>query len=105
MTSFGLRFRPETLAELREVTSWYEAASAGLGAEFQQEFFTELDRLASATTVHRSLYRDFRRVAMPRFPYFIYFKVENGTVVIFLLIHNARDPAAAKQLLGERGAP
>ncbi len=48
------------------------------------------------------LYRDFRRVTMPRFPYLIYFKVEADTAVIFLLIHCARDPAAARALLRQR---
>ena len=102
MTPLATRFRPDLLTDLREVMAWYEAASPGLGAEFQQAFFAELDRIATAPLTHRVLYRDFRRAIMPRFPYLIYFKVEAATVVIFLLIHSARDPAAARSMLRGR---
>ncbi len=102
MTPLALRFRPDLLTDLRESIAWYDIASPGLGAEFQQAFFAELNRIASTPLIHRVLYRDFHRVTMPRFPYLIYFKVEADTAVIFLLIHCACDPAAARALLRQR---
>ena len=102
MTPQALRLRPDLLADLREAVAWYEAASPGLGAKFQQAFFTELDHIASTSQSYRTLYRDFRRAIMPRFPYLIYFKVEANTAIIFLLIHSARDPAVTRPILRQR---
>jgi plasmid stabilization system protein ParE len=102
MMPLAVRLRPDVLSDLRDATAWYEAASPGLGAEFQQAFFDELERIAAAPLMHRALYRDFRRLVMPRFPYLIYFRVEADGVVIYLLIHSARDPVLLRSLLSQR---
>ena len=52
--------------------------------------------------IYRKIYRDFRRVLLARFPYVLYFLLERDAVVIFLLIHGARDPALTHRLLRER---
>ena len=50
----------------------------------------------------RKVYKDFRRVLLRRFPYFLYFRIDGDTTVFFLLFHCARHPKGLRGELRER---
>lgn len=48
---------------------------------------------------------EFRRRLLRRFPYAIYFGIENDTIVVFGLFHCARNPRTIRAQLQDRDAP
>lgn len=97
-----LRLRPELLDDVAETFAWYENTATGLGHEFLRSYFAALSVLTRQPTLSRKIHRGFRRVLLGRFPYAIYFRLEQKYVVAFLLVHGARDPAAIRITLRER---
>lgn len=48
------------------------------------------------------VYKEFRRRLLGRFPYAVYFMVEDDQIVVFGLFHCARDPRTIRANLRER---
>lgn len=103
--TYALRLRPELLDDAEEAFAWHEAAATGLGHDFLRAYFAALAGAQRLTLLHRKVYGDFRRALLSRFPYALYFRVETRTVVVFLLIHGARDPAFVRGSLRSRNNP
>jgi len=79
-------------AEVDETDSWYSARGPELGEEFR----AELDRIMGIIGDHPELFPvafdEVRRAMMKRFPYFVLDEVFPTEVVVFGVIHAARDP-------------
>ena len=100
--SYSLRLRPELIEDAHEAFVWHETAATGLGHELLRCYFAAVALAHREPLLFRTVYRDFRRVLLGRFPYALYFRVEQGTVVFFLLIHGARNPALIRRTLRQR---
>jgi plasmid stabilization system protein ParE len=85
----SIRLAAETdVAEARE---WYESQRAGLGDEFLASVAQALMRLEESPEQFPVYYKDFRRVLTERFPYKVFFRVEGEAVIVFRVLHAARD--------------
>lgn len=100
--SYTLRLRPELVDDAAEAFAWYESAAVGLGHEMLRSYFAAVAAVEREPLIYRKVYKDFRRALLGRFPYAVYFRVEKRTVVVFLLIHGARDPVLIRRALRER---
>ena len=90
--SHPLIIRPEAEADLAEAFEWYEDRKAGLGHEFLAEIQVALRSIAEQPTRHPILYRNARRILTRRFPYKVYFIVEDERVEVLGVAHVRRDP-------------
>jgi plasmid stabilization system protein ParE len=52
------------------------------------EAFTRLEQTPHR---YRVLYKGFRRVLVERFPYKIFYQVKGDNVIVFRVLHHARD--------------
>jgi plasmid stabilization system protein ParE len=84
-----IRSRAET--DLREAQTWYENQRAGLGAEFLAEIDATIRILVRDPQRHPVYYRGFRRVLTRRFPYKVFYRLEDDRVIIFRVLHVRRD--------------
>ena len=84
-------FRPQAEAEALEVRQWYESRRAGLGREFGQALDTLVERIASNPVAFPRAHLETRRAVFSRFPYAIYFRVEDDVVVV-LAVHGRQHP-------------
>lgn len=100
--NYTLRLRPELVEDAQAAFGWYESVATGLGHELLRAYFVAVAAAHRQPLSYQKVYRDFRRVLLGRFPYVLYFRVERQTVVVFLLIHGARDPAAIRRVLRGR---
>jgi plasmid stabilization system protein ParE len=77
--------------DLREIHAWYERQRAGLGDEFLVAVADALSRLEENPVRFPIYYREFRRVLTERFPYRLFFRIEKDGVIVFRILHVARD--------------
>jgi plasmid stabilization system protein ParE len=77
--------------DLVEAREWYEAQRAGLGDEFLASVADAFTRLEESPEQFPVYYRDFRRVLMNRFPYKVFFRIEGDLVIVFRVLHAARE--------------
>jgi toxin ParE1/3/4 len=86
-----LVIRPRAETDLREARNWYENQRAGLGAEFVDEIEATIQVLIHNPRLHPVYYRGFRRVLARRFPYKLFYRMEDDQIIVFRVLHVRRD--------------
>jgi toxin ParE1/3/4 len=86
-----LVIRPRAETDLREAQDWYEGQRAGLGDEFIAEIEAALRALARDPQRYTVYYRGFRRVFVRRFPYKLFYRLEDDRVIVSRILHARRD--------------
>jgi len=100
--TYILRFLPEVEGDVLKGHAWYEEKTPGLGGEFLRLFYARAEELARNPRMYPTVHKDFHRSLLRRFPYALYFRIENDRVIVFGLFHCARDPRALRRELGDR---
>jgi plasmid stabilization system protein ParE len=100
--TYSLSFLPEVEDDAISGYSWYEDKAFGLGEEFLRIFYAAVNNLSRNPLLYKKVYGDFRRLLLRRFPYAIYFLVEDNKIIIFGLFHCARDPQTIELTLFNR---
>jgi plasmid stabilization system protein ParE len=90
--SYRLQSIPQTELDIADAYNWYESERSGLGGEFLSELRAVYDRIEENPLNYQVLKFDIRRALTRRFPYAIYFLVDNRSVVILAVLHAARNP-------------
>lgn len=81
------RFIDEALAEFIAAGHYYNRQVPGLGEAFIDEIEAGIEVILQNPTVWRVVRDDVRRYLIRRFPYGIYYTIENGVVVIWAIMH------------------
>lgn len=90
--SLRIRVTPEALADLDEAQDWYQAAEPGLGARFLETVEESVRMVADWPEAAPVVLGATRRILVPRFPYALYYVVEEGELVVLACIHARRHP-------------
>jgi len=101
--TYQLRFLPEVEEYVMSGYVWYEEKAQGLGEEFLRMFYAYTNKIRRNPLLSPKVYWEFRRNLLRRFPYAIYYRVQDDNVVVFGLFHCARDPRSITSELGSRG--
>ncbi|MGO9014962.1 MAG: type II toxin-antitoxin system RelE/ParE family toxin [Dissulfurispiraceae bacterium] len=100
--TYDLRFLPEVEEDIVNGYVWYETKSRGLGEDFLRMFYVCANEILCNPLLYRKVHLNFRRRLLRRFPYAIYFMIENDQIVVFGLFHCARYPQAINAELQNR---
>jgi len=90
--SVGLRIRPQAEADLREAFRWYEERHAGLGVEFLLEAERCITLIQESPRLFAEIHQSVRRALLKRFPYGIFYILEQETPIVLAVLHQARSP-------------
>ena len=93
MSNYRLVAVPEADRDIETAFEWYEKEQPGLGRDFLDQLRVAYDRIAEGPLKYPRLRSNTRRALLKRFPYGIYFSVENEVVVVLAVLHTSRDPA------------
>jgi plasmid stabilization system protein ParE len=85
-------FGPAARTELLEAFDWYEAHAPGLGEQFVAEIDAAVARIAANPLQFPSALRDVRRARLHRFPYALFFRIDDPEIHVFACFHSNRDP-------------
>ena len=100
--NYSIKFRPEVEDDAISAYHWYEDKSTGLGEEFLRMFYANAYELVRNPLLYLKIYKNFRRRLLRRFPYAIYFFIENHEIIVLGLLHTARDPKRIRKILNNR---
>jgi plasmid stabilization system protein ParE len=90
--NFSLVVQPEAEADLAEAKAWYERQGKGLANEFRVGIEEAFERILRMPELHAEIYKGIRRSRLRRFPYAIFYRLEETRVVVLAVMHNRRDP-------------
>jgi len=100
--NYSLHFLPEIESDIANGYMWYEQKSRGLGEEFLRMFYAKAQEIQRNPLLYQTVYKGFRRCLLRRFPYTIYFNIDEQNVIVYGLFHCARNPKAINKNLRER---
>jgi plasmid stabilization system protein ParE len=103
VTEYRLLAGPDADLDVAAAFQWYENERRGLGLEFLEQLGAAYDHIADGPLGYQDLESGIRRAVLRRFPYAVYFSVENDVVVILAVLHATRDPAVWQRRTRERG--
>jgi len=84
--------RPEAEQDLYDAASWYETHRSELGHRFLDEALAAFASIAESPLQYPELRRGIRRKLLKRFPFAVFFRVNEGVIVIIAVMHGSRDP-------------
>ena len=89
------RFVVESRADddVRATFHWYEAERPGLGAEFLVVLRAAYERIIDGPLRYATIRSGARRALVRRFPYIVYFVIEDEFVIVFAVLHARRNPS------------
>ena len=95
--SLRVYFRPEAETDIEEAAIWYEKQRPGLGDEFLDEVRSLCNAISENPAIYPVVHRRARRALIRRFPFGVYFRVEDDQVIVFAVIHGSRHPRRWRQ--------
>ncbi len=100
MSTYRLIAEPQADFDVEGAFEWYEGERLGLGFEFLDELRAAYDRIVEGPLKYQDLRSGIRRALLNRFPYAVYFAVEDDLAVVVAVLHASRDPAEWQQRRG-----
>ena len=88
--------RPEAEVDITEAALWYDERETGLGWELTVEIRSAIRRavVRPLAQIRLRVSPDVRRILTRRFPYRIFYILRSDAIVIFAVIHAARNDSA-----------
>ena len=80
-------------ADIEAAFEWYESEQPRLGLEFLDEVRAAYGRILDGPFKYQELRSGIRRAITRRFPYGIYFTVEDDVIFVIAVLDTTRDPA------------
>jgi plasmid stabilization system protein ParE len=90
---YSVVFTPAARAELTAAQDWYEGEAPGLGWRFREAIGTLVERVTGSPRQFPIVFKHVRRALLHRFPYSLFFVVEDTTVFVIACFHASRDPS------------
>ncbi|MDE0154853.1 MAG: type II toxin-antitoxin system RelE/ParE family toxin [Gammaproteobacteria bacterium] len=81
---------PQALSDIKEAAAWYETQCSGLGSEFVWEIDSAIKRVQDNPRFFPEVYRGVRRVLTKKFPYAIYYLLNEKEIRILAALHQSR---------------
>ena len=92
-----LVFRAEAEADVADAYAWYEEQSRGLGSHFLLCVEATLSQIKRHPAASPIVHRQIRRALLRRFPYGVFFLLEDTRIVVLAVFHAKRRPTLWKK--------
>jgi len=90
MKSYALFLTELAQKDIYDSEKFYEDQSPNLGVYFYDSIIVDLDALKFYAGIHQK-YFGFYRMITKRFPYAIYYDIEDDLVIVHAILHTRRD--------------
>lgn len=78
---------------------FYETHAEGLGNYFLDSLYSDIDSLMVSAGVHSICFGKYHRLLSKRFPFAVYYQVENRVVKVYAVLDCRRSPAWIRKKL------
>ena len=96
-----LKILEEATKDIINGYKFYETQKTGLGEYFIDSIFSNIEPLKILGSIHQKFF-GFHRMISKRFPYAIYYKKDNETIIVYAVLDCRQNPNGIKLKLQER---
>jgi plasmid stabilization system protein ParE len=90
--SYEIFVQRDAEREVQEVFDYYEEKSEGLGFEFLRSLDAALQSVKRNPLSYQTIYKESRRVLLRKFPYALFYVVEEKRIVVIACFNQKRHP-------------
>ncbi|MCW8929241.1 MAG: type II toxin-antitoxin system RelE/ParE family toxin [Gammaproteobacteria bacterium] len=92
--NYLLTIRKEAELDISESFKFYEEHRLGLGHDFLLCVDAAISKIERNPLLYKKIYKDFRRIAIERFPYRVLYLVQSQNIVITAIFHVRKAPVS-----------
>ena len=96
----SVRYKPAAAAEVAIAIGWYGQPNINQAAAFVRELERTETHLASHPQLYQYVEAEIRRAVLRRFPYSLFYVIENDVVIVLACMHQRQAPRSREKLLG-----
>jgi toxin ParE1/3/4 len=93
VTQYQLLTSAQAERDIQDAYRWHEEQRRGLGKELVAELRVAFYKCTASPLVYQPRRGGVRRVLLRRFPYAVYFPLEEQLVEVFAVLHVRRNPS------------
>ncbi|MEO1404541.1 MAG: type II toxin-antitoxin system RelE/ParE family toxin [Cyanobacteria bacterium J06635_1] len=90
--SYSFLIRPDAELDIQEAYQYYEERDQGLGSEFVRVVDACFSKIGRNPLSYPAVYRQIRRALIRKFPYGIFYLIEDEKIIVIACFHAKRDP-------------
>jgi len=94
---YKLIIKPIAELEATDAAIWYNQKRDGLGNEFLLALEAKINAIRRNPKQFIIAYKNIRRTFTERFPYGVFFIIENDEIYVLAIIHTSRSPKIWKR--------
>ena len=87
-----LKYTDRSLADLETALHWYEKQRKGLGFDFLDCIEASIYNILLFPEMYQVQYKNFRSCPIRRFPFSIFYTIEEKVIIIHSIFDNRQDP-------------
>ena len=91
--SFNVVFSDWADYDFNEIAHWYKVIRTGLDDEFILCLETEIEVIKRNPLLFKKIYKNVRRAVLHRFPYNLYYALEENKLIVLAIAHHKRSRA------------
>jgi len=91
VTASSLVIKPHAQDDIITASLFYESHKSGLGREFITALDNEFQAILQFPESRVVFFRDFRLGLPKRFPFRIFYRIENKSVDVYAVLHQSRE--------------
>ena len=88
-----IKILPSAKQDIIDGYRFYEKQNAGLGSYFKDSLFSDIDSLILFSGIHPVHYWKYHRLLSKRFPFAIYYTIQQKTVHVHAVLDCRKNPA------------
>jgi toxin ParE1/3/4 len=88
----GLRVRPDAVNDIDSASRWYRDRREELADDFGRCVAETMTRIRTSPELYPQVRAALRRAPVQRFPYGVFYSIEENTIVVHAVLHDHRDP-------------
>ena len=96
MGSFSVRLRKNALADVRRIRNWYRKIDPVLEERFVRSLNEGFDKIEAHPLSYQVDYRNTRRIILVKFPYSVFYVIQDARVIVLAVIHHKRNQELAQ---------
>ena len=78
---------------------FYETQAEGVGVYFLDSLYSDIDSLILSAGMHPVHFGNYHRLLSKRFPFAVYYRLEEQTVLVYTVLDCRRNPAWIRKRL------
>jgi hypothetical protein len=102
MNKYSIKIDADALANIRDISGWYDIQNAGLGKRFKNSVISQINNLTGNPQIFAIRYKEIRCMLVNKFPYMVHFYINSKThtVEVLAVISTDRNPKIWEEKIG-----